>query len=230
MGSIFSYDGPLVTFCTKIANMMLVSLMWVVCCIPVVTMIPASAAMFHTTTKIIRGRGSGIFRDFVRTFISNLKMGVILNLIVLASGFVLFTCVDFGRQMEGIFGLVYMLIGMVLMLFWAMMILYLPPVLSRFEGKVTMYIRMALFLSSQRMVRSLGMLVLLFVVAFLTDYFPMVLMITPGLFADMTCTGMEKALSLFDNSRQEDTAGEQAADDTEDSMSALSMDRQLDED
>ena len=229
MGSVFRYDGPLMTYMTKVANLMLVSLMWVVCCIPVVTILPAGAAMFHTTTKIIRGNGSGIFRDFVKSFVGCLKKGVVLTLIVIASGLILFTCVDFGRQMPGIFGLVYLIIGLVLMLSWALMVLYLPPVLSRFEGKITMYIRMSLYLSSQRLFRSIGMLLLLFLVAFLTDYFPMILMVTPGMYTDLICTGMEKALATFDDSTKDEQTHENESEETEETISALSLDRRLDE-
>lgn len=230
MGSVFRFDGPLVTYATKFANMMIVSLLWVLCCLPVVTIIPASAALFHTTTKIIRGRGNGVFKDFVRSFVSNLKMGVLLTVFSVVMGLILFTCVDFGRQMEGLFGLIYLIIGLVLMVAWATMVLYLPPVLSRFEGKFTMYIRMSLYISSQRLLSTLGMLVLLLVVAFLTDWFPMVLMVTPGMYADLTCTGMEKGLAYFDYGMEDETQKEETEPEQEETVSALSLDKALDED
>ena len=176
---------------TKIANMMLVSILWVVACLPVVTVVPACAALFHTTTKVIRGRGNGVIRDYFRSFVDCLRKGWLLSVICILSGLVIYTCLDFGRQMEGTFGTVYFAIGCLLALVWALMVLYIPPVLSRFEGSIGMVLRMALYLPSKRLLPSIGMLVLLAVVAFLTDFYPLFLMFSPGVYADLICTGME---------------------------------------
>ena len=42
---VFNYHNPLIVFMVRIANMMIVSFYWVLCCIPVITVLPASAAL-----------------------------------------------------------------------------------------------------------------------------------------------------------------------------------------
>ena len=50
----FKIENPLMVAMIKIANMMIVSFFWLLCCLPVVTIIPATAALYHTTVKVIR--------------------------------------------------------------------------------------------------------------------------------------------------------------------------------
>ncbi|MDE6837434.1 MAG: YesL family protein, partial [Acutalibacter sp.] len=62
----FQYDNPLMSAMVRIANMMIVSFFWALCCLPVVTVIPATAALFHTTTKVLRENGNGVAGDYFR--------------------------------------------------------------------------------------------------------------------------------------------------------------------
>jgi hypothetical protein len=56
---LFNYENPVIVLMVKVANMIIVSLYWILCCIPVVTILPACAALFHTVSKVIFGNGNG---------------------------------------------------------------------------------------------------------------------------------------------------------------------------
>lgn len=195
MDSVFKMDGPLMRVLTKIGNLMLVSFLWCMACLPLITVVPASAAMFHTTTKVIRGNGNGVLKDFFRTFRREWKQGIALSLICVAAGLLLYTCLDFGWQMRAsVGGAIYLLVGCLMAVFLASAMLYVPPVLSRFRGSVGVILRLSLYLASGRLLRTLGMLALLAVVGFFVDFYPLFLMFAPGVYTDLVCTGMEKAL------------------------------------
>ena len=61
---MFQMENPLMRMLTKIGNFILVSFYWLLTCIPVVTIIPACTALFHTVTKVIRQDGEGVTADF----------------------------------------------------------------------------------------------------------------------------------------------------------------------
>ena len=61
---MFQMENPLMRMLTKIGNFILASFYWLLTCIPVVTIIPACAALFHTVTKVIRQDGEGVTADF----------------------------------------------------------------------------------------------------------------------------------------------------------------------
>ena len=59
MGS-FDDHSLIVVFMVRLANMMIVSFYWVLCRIPVVTVLPASAALYHCVTQVVMAVGSGV--------------------------------------------------------------------------------------------------------------------------------------------------------------------------
>ena len=233
----FQYDNPLIQAMSRIANMMIVSFFWLVCCLPVVTILPATAALFHTTTKVIRGTGNGVMRDFFASFRDSLKKGVLLSLLSLASGALLGFALWYSWQLQGSSGfwLAYFLIGcLIFFFFWAVTVLHLPFALSQFEGRLSMYLRMALYFANVNLLKTLLRLILLAVVVLLVDFYPITLLLLPGLYMDLICGGVEKMLQRFMKDRglleepeQEAEAGEEQ--DALVSMPSLEMARLYDE-
>ena len=83
---VFSYEGGIMRVLTRIANMMIVSFFWILGSLPVITVLPACAALYHTTVKIIRGSGSGVAHDLWQTWAGNLRQGIPLTLLALDCG------------------------------------------------------------------------------------------------------------------------------------------------
>lgn len=79
-------------------NVMIVSFYWVLCCIPVVTVLPASAALYHCVTRVVMASGSGVCRDFFRSFKSALKPGAALTVIVEIVGTPVYIGIRTGMQ------------------------------------------------------------------------------------------------------------------------------------
>ncbi len=195
----FYYDNPFMAILVRIANLMLLSFYWAVCCIPIVTILPASAALYHTTAKVVRGNGNGVTQDFFRIFRQECKGGVVLSLVCAAAGGMLAYGLFLGNQMwrNSIFGVVYFAFGILLALILIPTVLYIPPVLSRFEGGTSVILRLSLYFASQHPLRTLYMLVLLALIVFLVDFYPVLLLILPGIYSDLICTGMEKNLEKY---------------------------------
>lgn len=195
----FDYDGFLVKMLVKAANMMIVSFFWLISCIPVLTAIPATAALFHTTSKVIRQSGSGVMRSYFSALRGSLKKGIPLSLICIIFGLLLYTALDFGRQMwkTGIFWTLYYAFGFFLAFVFLTMLLFIPPSLSRFESSIGTTLRLSLYLASKNLLRSIWYMFLLGLMALIVYIYPITILILPGLYSDLICGGMEKALSAF---------------------------------
>ena len=228
----FYYDNPFMAILVRIANLMLLSFYWAVCCIPIVTILPASAALYHTTAKVVRGNGNGVTRDFFRTFRQECKGGVVLSLVCAAAGGMLAYGLFLGNQMwrNSIFGVVYFAFGILLALILIPTVLYIPPALSRFEGGTSVILRLSLYFASQHPLRTLYMLVLLALIVFLVDFYPVLLLILPGIYSDLICTGMEKTLEKYAEesgiSKPQGEEEEIIPEDT-DEMTSIELDRYL---
>ena len=211
---VFSYEGGIMRVLTRIANMMIVSFFWILGSLPVITVLPACAALYHTTVKIIRGSGSGVAHDFWKTWAGNLRQGIPLTLFALVFGGILGYCLYFGYH-NAVHGwvLAYFLIGCVLALALCCMVLWAGLVLSRFQGGLGTMVRLALYFAMGHPLANLLLLVLLLLVAFLVDFNPLLALILPAVWMDLAAGSIEKAFSAFQEAQQLSEPDAEGADD-----------------
>ncbi len=229
---IFNYDNPLIRFLVRAANMMIVSFYWLLCCLPVVTAVPASAALYHTVTRvIIGGTGSGVTKDFFKALKSSLKPGLVLSLIVAALSFLLYLGIHTGLQIwrSGALGAVYMALGVLFALVLAPAAVFLAPVLSRFEGSTGTILRLSLYFSARRLLLSLWFVFLLALCALAVDFFPLVILVLPAVYMDLIRPGAEKLMAAYIAEAGLEEAGEAETPEaaSAEPLSATELDRLL---
>ena len=62
------------------------SLLWILLCMPVITIGPASAALYFTVVKVFRHKKDEAFKTYLRAFFGNLKQGIPLTVICIPVG------------------------------------------------------------------------------------------------------------------------------------------------
>ncbi len=92
MGRFFSMDNKFFTFMNKVADLCILNIICLVCCIPIVTAGASITAMYYVTLKMVRNEEAYIVRSFFKSFKDNFKQATIINLIMIAVGAVL--CLD----------------------------------------------------------------------------------------------------------------------------------------
>ena len=83
MGKLFSPDSPAIKFLWKMADLIALNLIWIICCIPVVTIGPSTAAMYCVARDIAKGEWPGILKTFFKAFKENFKQSLLVFLILL---------------------------------------------------------------------------------------------------------------------------------------------------
>lgn len=96
----WSYDSKWMRYLTRVGSLLELSLLWLVCCLPMVTVIPACAALFHTTVHIVAQDRPGAVTYFWKNFCHGLGKKIILGIGVFTSAVILITCLDLGRQLS----------------------------------------------------------------------------------------------------------------------------------
>ena len=66
-----------------------ISILWLFLSLPLVTLVPASAALYPTCALCVRRGESGAFSRFLRSFLGNLRQGCLLSLVVVPLGLLL---------------------------------------------------------------------------------------------------------------------------------------------
>lgn len=89
MKSFFNSENFLWQWFGKLADFFLVSCMWVICSMPLLTAASASIALYDTVAHCVRGKEPDMFRRFMRTFKNELGRGIGITLLWAVLAFVL---------------------------------------------------------------------------------------------------------------------------------------------
>ena len=172
-------EGPITGFLNKIFNMLALSIMWLVGCLPVVTIGASTAALYYTAVKVCRKDTGYLHREFFKSYKQNLKQGCAMTIIV--AFFVLLLL--YNRS--------YMKLAIIALS------MYMFPVLSRFHMTVTNMIKLSFF----AMIRYFFSTVLLVVIfgagAIVCIQYPLFLVVIPGLVVYVQSFVMERVLHKF---------------------------------
>ena len=80
---LFDMDSPLMIGLNKMADLMILNLLTILCCLPVVTVGASLTAMHYMVIKLIRNEESYVVKGFFRSFKQNLRQGTIIWLLQL---------------------------------------------------------------------------------------------------------------------------------------------------
>lgn len=147
MGKLFNIDSPLMAALSKAADLMLLNFIAFIACIPIITIGASLTALNYVLLKMVRKEDGYLFRSFFKSFKENFKQATICWLIVL-----IFICVfvydlfiinNGGIKNADLFRIALLAVGILAM----MMIVYIFPLLARFENTVRGTLKNALFMS-----------------------------------------------------------------------------------
>ncbi|KSV57446.1 YesL family protein [Acetivibrio ethanolgignens] len=211
MGNFFDPNSGIMGFMSKVADMVLLSLLWVVCSIPVVTIGAATAALYYTAVKSIRRDRSYIFQSFISSFKENLIQGTLLWLLLLAVIAVLgvnlrFCQGLFAMETGQVTGLLLMAVYSFMGLLSGFTALYMLPVLSRFTLKKREILKMSLFMSIRHLPYTILLAVIIVLVTVATAYVPITVLIAPAVGALLYSFPMERVLKQYIKEEEKDGA------------------------
>lgn len=159
MGKIFDLDNPIMRFLSKMADLMLLNLIALICCIPIVTIGASMTALHYVLLKMVRNEEGYIVRSFFKSFKENFKQATVIWLIILlfliifaGDLFIMnYSTIQFPKALR--------VILFAIALFVSMVVCYVFPVLSRFDNSIFKTIKNALFMSILSLPKTILMLV-----------------------------------------------------------------------
>lgn len=140
-------DNVIVRALNKICDMVCLNVLWLICCIPVVTIGAATTALYTVMLKMVKNEEGYIFRGFFKAFKSNFKQSTIIWIILLLLGIVCWIDFRVAGVISGTAGIVlrsiFLLVGVVL---FSVMI-YVFPLTARYENTIRATFRNAVILT-----------------------------------------------------------------------------------
>lgn len=159
MKNLFDADGTLMSVLGKIADLVLLNVLFLICSIPVFTIGASTTALYYVTFKTLKNEEGYIAKEFFRSFKENFKQSTIVWMLFLVLYVILGLDLFVLFRMDSSFattGIALVMIPGFLVLFAG---LYVFPLLSRFENTIKATIKNALLLSIANIPKTILMLV-----------------------------------------------------------------------
>lgn len=161
MRRLLDIDNPVMRLIIKLFDCMILSVLWVVFSLPVITMGAASTALYAAVYHHIRKDESYLWKSFWSAFKENFKRSTLAWLPMLAM--ILFLLYDVlalraliqnGNPLGRLFGVILVLLFVAAV--WAV---YLAAYCARFQGSVKDMLRYSFFLMMSHPLRSIGVMI-----------------------------------------------------------------------
>ena len=88
MAKLFDYNNPVWRFMGKIADFFMLTMVWAVCSIPIVTIGASTSALYYVVLKMVKNHEQYIIRSFFRYMKENFVSSTVIWIMVLAMGFI----------------------------------------------------------------------------------------------------------------------------------------------
>lgn len=98
---LFSIDGPLYNFFSRLLDMIKLNFLWLLFSLPIVTIGASTAAAFAITLKMVDEREGYIAKQFWNAFKANLKQGISTGLLNLFFAYALYLDFQLFHAVEG---------------------------------------------------------------------------------------------------------------------------------
>lgn len=155
-----SLDSPLMQGLGKMADLMWLNVLTLICCLPVVTIGASLTAMNYMALKIARNEECYITRGFFKSFKDNFRQATLIWLIILAVIVVLVgdfiimgsSVAEFGILFRGVITAVTVLVVFTCM--------YVFPVLAKFENSIFRTLKNAFLMSLMQFPKTILMIVM----------------------------------------------------------------------
>lgn len=152
--NFFNAENPIFRFTSRVLDILVLSALWVICSLPVVTIGPASAALYYSCVKCLRYKEPHPYGSFFSAFRQNLATGAAATVMVLLAALALAAVYAFLESMmiPDVFRVMYL----VLMLVPMSVVTCAFPLLSRFTCTVGALLSNSLRLTFRHLPRMLA--------------------------------------------------------------------------
>ena len=172
--------NPLFSFLNLLGQLILLSILWTVCCLPIITVGASTVALYYTVVKVLRRNQDSLFAAFFREFRSNFLQSLNINMVFLCYFGILayFAIPRLSAAQSGADIGFYALVGLAILGALPLSLVY--PTISRFYHKGGSLVRFLLMVIGKHPHIVLGCTLLLAAGILLVLSNPAALLFVPG--------------------------------------------------
>ena len=133
---VFSLDNPVMRFLSRVADIMILNLLFIICSLPIITIGASLSALYYCLFKIKEEEEGYLVKKFFHSFKDNLKQATLMWLIMLALFLVLFLEFMMYRNVDGTIGTVVRSIVLIGLIFWYLISTYAFALQAKFYNSI----------------------------------------------------------------------------------------------
>lgn len=185
---IFNMNNPFWQGMGRIFDACLLNILWLLCCLPIVTIGPSTTAFYFAMINLVRGEEIYVSQDFFRSFRGSFRQSMRASLVLMPIGAFLaldvYICYKSGT---GIFTFL-MVFFAILFVLWSFVTLYTIPLVAKFDNTLKNTLIRAFTLSIKNFSQTLMMLFAVVLALWLCHLLPGLVFIVFGIVCEFHST------------------------------------------
>lgn len=152
---LFDPDSPIMSFLARVADLVILNVLWLLCCLPVVTAGASTTAMYHVVRHLQEESISSVTRDFFRSFKSDFRQATpVYLLLLIPTAAVVMNAWILSAQSSDVVPVYLRAIWMVSALMLTFVVSFVYPVMAYFDDTVWKTLRTAAVLAVAKLPRT----------------------------------------------------------------------------
>ena len=175
---LFSLDSPVMKALSFIGDLIILNVLFLVCCIPLVTIGASATALYTISMRMAAKDDRGILKPFFRAFKENFKKATVIWLTFLLIGAVLALGITMIYLNQSAFSnLIKVLYGVVILVY-LVGLSWVFPLQAKFENSVKNTIKNAFIIGISRIGNSIVIAILLLIPVLMAVFFTKIFILT----------------------------------------------------
>ncbi|MGN0314836.1 MAG: YesL family protein [Fusicatenibacter sp.] len=147
MGNLLRVDGKVYEGVAKLGNLVILNIVFLICCVPIATIGASVTALYTVTLKMAEDKETYVIRSYFRAWKENWKQSTIIWIGMLSTLLILILDMNLCAHLDGPLIPALSILVRIFLLIWAMISTYVYPVLAKFQNTVSGTIKNAFIMS-----------------------------------------------------------------------------------
>lgn len=159
---IFSTNSSFYQFMVRLWDVVKLNFLWLICSLPIVTIGPATIALYTVTLKMVDDQEGHVVTQFIKAFKGNLKQGIPLGLIYLITSYLCYLNFELFNKIEGN-PMVFLIAAFVILAVGLVHLTYAFPLAARYHSSLKDILMNASAITFKYAIRTLALWLTVFV-------------------------------------------------------------------
>jgi uncharacterized membrane protein YesL len=167
---MLSYDGTIMRALGVVGNFCLLNLLWLLFSLPVITVFPATVAMFGIMKEWTNGSEPPVLSTFFTIFKKNVLKSSLIGVVQILCTIIFVFDFQIFWNMEGNLKIILLPVFTFLGFIFISMSIYLYPLMAKYDMPLKLHVKNAFFLSAARPLPPIVIIVVLCIMSFICTF------------------------------------------------------------